>query len=734
MQLNNFLQINDWEIKKFLKIVLTVQLAVLGAIGLDVIGLRVLGIRQFIGFIYLTFIPGIVILRVLRLHKLSNIETLLYSTGLSIAFLMFTGLFMNTFYPLLGISEPLSLVPSIITINVIVSILCVLSYVIDRNFSNPSYINFREVLSPPALSLSLLPFLAIFGTYLVNFRHTNILLMLLIVIIVFIATLVTFNKFIPQKFYALAIFCITIALLFHRTLISLYVPGRDIAGHLYLAELVKANSHWNSTNPPIMPNAMLSVTILPTLYSNILNMSITWIYKIIYPILLSLVPVALYQVFQDQTNKRIAFFSAYYFTLFPTFFITLTHTATQLIAELFFALLALLMVNKKMNASRKIVLCTIFSISMITSHYGLSYIYMLYLLFIFFSLYLIKNNIKITKTYIILYFTLTLLWYMYTSNAVTFNTIVRIGNHIYNSIATSFFAVEARDPTLWHFLGERAPSLWREIGYRIVQVTQFFILVGFLESLREKRMNFNREYIIHTFISFLLLFLVIILPFFATNISTSRIYQITLFYLSPFCIIGGIIFFSKLINLLRKLFATDFSFVMNPLLQEQALRFLVLTVLVPYTLFNTGFVFEVVGDKPFSISLSMERMKNSNDKDVIEYLNHEIIRDQEVCSAKWLSKYRNKNIKIYADPVCGSGVLTGYGKMFEDIRDINELSRDSKGGYIYLRYMNVKNGLMLKYPQPFRSGIYVIYNTSELFPLFRVKEKIYTNGGSEIYI
>ena len=94
MQINNPLQMNDWEIKKFLKLILAIQLAMLGVIGLDFTGLQNPIIRQFVGFIYLTFVPGIIILRILRLRKLGNIETLLYTVGLSIATLMFTGLFM----------------------------------------------------------------------------------------------------------------------------------------------------------------------------------------------------------------------------------------------------------------------------------------------------------------------------------------------------------------------------------------------------------------------------------------------------------------------------------------------------------------------------------------------------------------------------------------------------------------------------------------------------------------
>ncbi len=53
MQLNNPFQMNDWEIGKFLNVVIGIQLALWGTIGLDFVGLQIPIIRQLIGFIYL---------------------------------------------------------------------------------------------------------------------------------------------------------------------------------------------------------------------------------------------------------------------------------------------------------------------------------------------------------------------------------------------------------------------------------------------------------------------------------------------------------------------------------------------------------------------------------------------------------------------------------------------------------------------------------------------------------
>lgn len=52
-------------------------------------------LRQILGFLFLTVLPGLLILRILKLNKLHTIEIILYSVGLSIAFVMFFGLLLN---------------------------------------------------------------------------------------------------------------------------------------------------------------------------------------------------------------------------------------------------------------------------------------------------------------------------------------------------------------------------------------------------------------------------------------------------------------------------------------------------------------------------------------------------------------------------------------------------------------------------------------------------------------
>ena len=318
MKLINPLQMIDWPIKKFLIIIFACQLLFLGSISLDFIGLKIPMIRPLICIIYLSFIPGILILRILKLHRLGSIKNLLYSTGLSLSLLMFMGFFMNMCYPAIGIKNPISTIMLTISVSFLVLLLSALCYLFDRNFSDFDSIFQNVVFSIPSLFLCLIPLLTIIGVYIMNLYNNNSLLLTVILLISSVIVLVILD-FIPKNLYPLAIFVTSISLLFHSSLISMYITGWDIQFEYYEASKVINNSIWN---PGIFSNinAMLSIVMIAPIYSILSNLSITWVFKIIYPAIFSLVPVGLYLIFKKQTDYKIAFMSVFFFMSVFTYY------------------------------------------------------------------------------------------------------------------------------------------------------------------------------------------------------------------------------------------------------------------------------------------------------------------------------------------------------------------------------------------------------------------------------
>jgi uncharacterized membrane protein len=377
--LSSVFLINNWEITRFLEFVLLMQFAFWAEIGADAIGWGVPILRQVIGLVFIAFIPGIILLRILRLHDLNVVEMLLYSVGLSIALVMFLGFFLNALYPLVS-ARPISTMTLMIVTIVVTSVLCVLCYARDRGYSNAYLIHTGSKLSILHLFLAILPFLSVLSAHLFNFYGSNILQLFLLFLVSLIPLLIIWGK-IPQRLYALAIFSMTISLLYQSSFISQYLWGYDIHIEYYFSNLVNSNAHWNPQLPNTY-NSMLSVVMLGPILSQLCGLTLTGVYKIIYPLFYSLIPLGLYQILQRQVSKKISFLSCFFFIalLFTSSSIELLMLARQQIAELFFVLLILLLVDKRMPKGKTWLLCIVFGFSIVVSHYGLSYIFMFLLL------------------------------------------------------------------------------------------------------------------------------------------------------------------------------------------------------------------------------------------------------------------------------------------------------------------------------------------------------------------
>ncbi|MCE7698074.1 MAG: DUF2206 domain-containing protein [Methanobacterium paludis] len=720
----NILQMNDWEIKKFLKVVLTVQIAVLGIILLDLMGHKIPILREVIITLYLLFIPGILLLRIFRIHKLGNIETLLYSVGLSIFSIMFFGFLINML-PALGILKPISVNVLIVAISLFVGFLCILSYVIDKKFSHPDFINSKDISSPYFLFMCLIPFLAIFGTYLKNFHATNILLMILIILIAFMVIAVAFNK-IPKKFYPFLVFIISISLLYHTSLISMQLWGWDIQHEFFLANKVIEYSYWDPSLP-YNTNAMLSIVILAPIFSKLTGMDITWVFKLIYPLVFSLVPLGLYRFFQKQTDDKLAFLSVFFLMAIFTFYTEMNQLARQEIAELFLVMLFILMVSSNMKKTKRAILSVIFAISLIVSHYGLSYIYLMSLVMVYIILIFVKssffkkivrkfrpnvdpdsnnwNQTILTSTYVFLFIVFALTWYMYLSSSSIIYKIFNIGNHIASSIFTDFLNPEAAQGAA--AITFKTTSLLHEVAKYLNLLFQFSIFIGILALLmgRLKNYRFKKEYVVFAMVNFIILIISIVVPYFASALNITRLYHITLFLLAPFSVIGGIIlirfFLTKISN---KSWTKD---------RDIQLKIIYMGVVVLF-LFYSGFIYEVSGDNPTSFSLSN--------------IDYPVFNDQEVQGLQWLSTNREHGY-VYADGYRLS--LLSRSFTVSESKDIpqnfSQLKTDS---YIFLGNYNTKTGTILirNKNTTTKNDFYMDYSS-----LANTKSQIYTNGNVTIY-
>lgn len=719
MYIKNPLNFVEWDIKSFLLVLFSIHIAMLGVIGLDVINFEIPVLRQFIGFIYLTFVPGLLLLRLFRLRQISFIEKSTFTVALSLITLMLSGFFINEI-GIFFVEKPISTIPLFSVIFLITSILFIICYIREKNTNyNSSFISLNYNLSRLMIYLLLIVFLTLFGTYIVNYYHSNILLLLAILLITSIIFLVFFEKFIPETMYPFVIFVLSISLLYHNSLISSTLYGFDIHQEYYASNFVKILGLWDHDIPRNI-NAMLSIVILAPIYSNICDLSLTNVFKIVYPFLFSFTPLGIYLIYNKQVNNpKIAFFSIFYFMSIYPYYTEMLALARQEIAELFLVLIVLVMISNY-EVPKKKLLYIIFSFGLVISHYGLSYLFILLSIigYIFLTFINQKSEILCPRT-IFLFIICAIGWYIYISSGSIFDTVGNLFKNIYHSIS-----YEILQTSTVSLATKSTPSPCGKLLRILYFSSQLFILVGFIHSIityksskTHSNIKFSKEYMGLSLACICSLIVFLITS--STGMNIYRFFHISTIFLSLFCILGGLFIFNVIEKIMLKIVPISNSI--------NSFKFLSV-FLALFLLFNIGFVQEIVSDNPISASLSQNSMKEG-DVNSSMFLYRYYIPVQDICGSIWLSKNRNDTMDIYADETSVKFVLAGYGMMPDQKYLYNERNR-CLNSYIYFRYPNVVYGLLSKKD----SDMYEYEDISELLPILNQKSTIYSSGYNTVYV
>jgi len=705
--MSSFLTI--WKSRNLLTVILFLQLIACATVFFDVPVAR-----QAIVFLYLTFVPGIIVIKLLKFDHLDGLEIVLFSLGLSVAFLMLAGLLVNEFGFLLGLSEPLSLMPLMMILNGIIFAGGILACL--RKEGVKLWESKTLGLHPSELPFIGLPVLSVVGAIYVNTFENNIILLFMLIQISLLFVVIASKKLLSPKLYAFVVLTIAISLLFHSSLISKYVIpwGSDVPVEYFLFKSAQNNGHWSSNGLYFSDvgygriNAMLSVTVLPTIYSVFLNMDPTWVFKILFPLILSLVPLGLYQIWQTYVGRKYAFISAFLFMAQSTFYTELLGLNRQIVGELFFVLLWLVILNKKMKSSCKIMCFMIFSLALVMSHYALAEIFLFFISLTLSLLILLKHPSRnITLSMVVFFFVVMFSWYIYTSNSAVFDSFLSFGDYVYGQL-NEFFNPASRGQTVLRGLGmETPPSIWNLISRAFAYVTQALIAVGFVGLIAKRtKTHLAREYVVLASIAMVFLAALILVPGLANTLNMTRFYHILLFFIAPLCIMGAE-------TIVKSVFRSE---------KDRIVSILLLIVLVPYFLFQTGFVYEVTRSESWSIPLSKHRM------DALQlYGFYGYMDDQSVCGALWTSKNVDvEHTQIYADPFSRNNVLTIYGMIYRGYIDgLSNTTIVAGNSTVYLGRLNVVDGVIVSGRR--------LWNSSELSFLFSNLNEVYNNGASEVH-
>jgi uncharacterized membrane protein len=662
--------------------------------------------REVVGIFYLTFIPGLIFIKLLKL-ELGTLEFILFSVGFSVAFLMLSGLVINEFGSIVGFSFPLSTLPLSLFVNTLIIIGAAVAHLRQGN-AKQNAVSQKPSFPASTLLLALIPVLSIVGTYFVNTTGNNFFLLIMILSIALLFTVVAFYEK-STSVYPFAILMIALALLFQVSLISNYILpyGGDSPAEFYVFRTTQLNSQWN----PIFAfpsdqgfgrfNAMLSVTVLPTVYSNMLGMDPTWVYKIIYPFIFAFVPLGLYLLWQPYIGKKFAFLAAFLFMAQSTFFTEMTALNRQMIGELFFVLLLLVLLNKKIKLEAKFISFAIFSFSLIFSHYALAEIF-LFLVFAAWAtsvFYLKRPSFNLRLSMIVFFFVTMFGWYIYTSGAIVFDSFMTFAGYVTSQVGELLNPASRGQEVLIGLGLAQSPSILNTISRAFAYITELFIVLGIVALILKKtHFRFERDFTVFSVVAVALLVALTVVPGLANTLNMTRFYHVLLMLLAPFCIIGMWAFAQFIFKHEKKLLVS----------------LLIVAVLVPYFLFQTNFAYEVAQTDSWSIPLSEYRMNPLR-----LYGDYGYIDSYSVYGAEWVSKsvpYQNNTV---ADNALYTA-LTAYGLIYRGyVGGITNETVMHPGEFAYLSYISVEYEKLT-----WNGTLYAVLNQTDL---------IYSNGGSEVY-
>ena len=690
-------------------------------------------LRQIVGFLFLTLLPGLLIIQILKLNKIEPLEKFILAWGLGIAFLMLFGLLINNLLLSLGYETPLSAIPLLISFNIAYIVLAILGHRINKSptYTIP-YLNLSTLEKAFLIVPILFPALSIFGMHVMNTTDNNIILLFLLFLIpTYVIFVCIFNSKFPKRLYPVVIFLISISLLLLLSLRSNHIIGMDVHTEYYFFQTTLGKLHWAVFEHSVV-DACLVITLLPTIYQSILDIPSEFLFKILYPLLYSVSPLVIYVISKKYIEEGYAFLASCFF-MFQFNFLFTAYNARTNIAIFFFALAMMTLFIDKMDPLKKRVLLIVFMASCMVSHYSTTYIFFFILVgtVIGIEILSIKYTVKkvVSLTITILFFSMIFFWYSQVTEAAFNSGVCFIEDTLTN--LNEFFVVESRGDTAQALIGGDIiqKGISHKIEFVFTWLTFVFIAIGVVTliirykemsfpELEFKKLDFLREkfevgYFVIALISTVLLVSMIALPYLSKGYNLDRLYAVGITPLSVFFVVGGIIlskhffFFKKRKPVLKE---KQKSSTLNT--SEVWAYLIILLVLIPYFFSVTGVTYQVFG-VPRSIILNSE----GEQYDVM------YIPDQDSYAAKWLATNYDRRQRIYTADKTGSTRLRSQAMIRRALLLATYTPKKGQG-YIYLRSYNAVAGLTLgkKYP----------IEMTEYSDIFVEKNKIYDND-AEIY-
>ncbi len=340
--------------------------------------IKYLYLRAIFSFLFLTFVPGFLVMLMLKVRRVGGWEYIAYTLGLSLSYLIFVGLAINWIFPWLQITDkPLALTPLLFSFYVTLSLVGLIGYIRNKNI--PFTVKFPKldrVSNILFIIPTTFPILSILGANTLNNGGSNYLTMLTLGgIAAFVLFVVLIRDKLKENIYPWSILMISLSLLLMFSMRSWHIIGWDINQEYEMFKTAAQNFRWSMSDFPRQPyNACLSITILPTILNAFMDINDEYIFKLFSQIIFSFSGLAVFLFLKKYAYNVIIYLASFFFIAQPQYIMEMPTLVRQEFALLFFILSLLVLFNNAINSKLKNTLFIIFGFSTVVSHYSTAYI------------------------------------------------------------------------------------------------------------------------------------------------------------------------------------------------------------------------------------------------------------------------------------------------------------------------------------------------------------------------
>ncbi len=320
----------------------------------------------------LLVVPGVILLRALRVPGRAVASFPVYVPCASIVVLFGSGLAVDLAGPLVGVAAPLRPWPLLATLEIICLALLAASARAPSDVAIPwgSLAQRTRYAWPLLVALA-----AAAGALRLNSGGSNTVaaIALAACAVILVAGLL-FASRLDMTLLAVILYAAELATMWSYSLRGDLVYGFDIATEYYDLQQTVSNGIWYTAHRGDAYGAMLSVTVMPAELHFLTGLPALLVLKVLYPAIAALFPVAIFYLARRVLPARWAFAAAGFFVMQAAFALELPAIARQEIALVLFAALLAAMLDATVPRRSRWALVALLSLAMVTAHYSTTYV------------------------------------------------------------------------------------------------------------------------------------------------------------------------------------------------------------------------------------------------------------------------------------------------------------------------------------------------------------------------